>query len=318
MPKEIRMPIREMTNPLIRQCNLKEEKKNQAAFKEALEQTEQTVTLDTLLPQATKLTFRVPKITEAVDADNLLIMEHLQDGHALNTLTNPQNQRLRSDVYQRCFGVHLVDDDLFKSVLDKVHFQVQEKWCELALGHGIVHGDCHPGNIMLSFKPDGHIDVRFNDFGNCITLTEGQRTQYPDIVHLLSNLADPFTPEAMDQTRLDRLVDTLWDEVAISHRANTPAHKLKFKNRLSEEFTKIRDLDLVLDRLADHASFSPEQKAQLRADCETPCFQREMKVIWLSIISACLGSVCKLEGIQLPSSFTRYISAYFRAGVILD
>ncbi|WP_257284151.1 AarF/UbiB family protein [Endozoicomonas sp. SESOKO1] len=319
MPKELRTTIREMTDPFVLECDLKEEKKNQLVFKETLEKTQQTERLDTYwVPQATTLTFKVPKINEAVGADNLLMMEYLQDGHTLNALTDPENEQLRSEVYQRCFGKRLVNDALFRHILEQVHSQIKAKWRELALVHGVVHGDCHPGNIMLSCKPDGHLDVWFIDFGNCISLTEAQRTQYPEIVRLLSNLADPFAQEAMDQARFDRLVDTLWDDVAISHRANTPDNKAQFKNLLRDEFTKLRDLDSAIDRVAERRSLTPLQKAELRANCQDPLFQEEAKVLLLSLISANLGSVCKLRGVQLPSSFTRYISAHFRAGVILN
>ena len=319
LPKEIRMTIREMTDPFILECNLNDEKMHQALFKETLEKTQQTEWLDTdWVPQATTLTFRVPKINEAVGADNLLMMEYLQDGHTLNALINPENRQLRSEVYQKCFGTRLVDDDAFRYVLRRVHSQTKYKWCELALDHGIVHGDCHPGNIMLSFKPGGHIDVWFIDFGNCITLTEAQQNQYPGVIGLLSDLADPYAPEAMDEASLDQLVDTLWDDIAISHRANTPRHKTTFKNLLRDMFNQARDLDFVIDLLAEIKSLTPQEKEGLRRYCQDPLNQEEVKVDLLSWISANLSSACKLQGVQLPSSFTRYIWAHFRAGVVLD
>ncbi|WP_257295123.1 AarF/UbiB family protein [Endozoicomonas sp. YOMI1] len=315
MPKVLKTTLRELTDPFILECQLKEEKKNQTVFKETLERTRQTERLDTYwVPQATTLTFKVPKLTETVDADNLLIMEYLHDGHTLNTLTNPENPQLRSEVYQTCFGTRLVDDRMFQKVLEQVHSQTKEKWRELALEHGIVHGDCHPGNIMLSFKPGGHIDVWFIDFGNCITLTEAQRTQYPDIVRQLSNLTNPFAPEAIDPTRVDRLVDTLWDEIAIRQKANATEKKQIFKTILTEEFIKLRDFDSFIDRM----SMSPEQKALFRLRCQDPEYQTQLKVVILSLISASLSSACQRAGIQLPSSFTRYIASHFRAGVILE
>ncbi|WP_257263926.1 AarF/UbiB family protein [Endozoicomonas sp. ONNA2] len=312
MPKEIRMTIREMTDPFIRECNLKQEKNNLTAFKETLEKTAKEVEIEAdALPTSIKLNFKVPKITEAVDADNLLIMEYLQDGFTLNTLTSPANQQLRSEVYEWCFGEPPEDDDDCEYVLDIVHSIAKEKWLELALKHGMVHGDCHPGNIMVTFKPGGHIDVWFIDFGNCVTLTPAQRTQYPDVVRQLSNLVNPFVTTPLDQTGVDRLVDTLWDEVAISHRANTPEKKEKFKSRLIEDLNELRDLDKVIQR------FPVFQRLVSRANLQDPKFQRELKIQILSLVSARLSACCLLEGIQLPPSFTHYINAHFRAGVIL-
>ncbi|MBO9492485.1 phosphotransferase [Thalassotalea sp. G20_0] len=319
LPKDIRMTIREMTDPYIQECNLKQEKKNQTVFKETLEKTTQTEIIENrLMDKPVTLTFKVAKISEAVNTENLLIMEHINGGHTLNELMNPANEQLRAELYQTCFGQPPLLDCFSKFTLAVVHSQIKAKWRELALKHGIVHGDCHTGNIMLSCKSDHQIDVWFIDFGNCVTLTPAQRTQFPDIVGLLSHLANPFGPEALDQTGIDRLVDILWDEVAISHRANTPENKEKFKNRLIEDLNEFRDLDLLIGRIRALRSMSPEQELEFREDLRDPDFQEDLKIQVLSLVSARLNSSCVQLGIQLPSSFTRYISAHLRAGVILE
>ncbi|WP_257263278.1 AarF/UbiB family protein [Endozoicomonas sp. ONNA2] len=315
LPKTMKTAFRELTDPFIAECQLNEEKKNQTVFKEALEKTDKEVPLELPLLNEKKLTFKVPEITETSDADNLLIMEYLHDAHTLNALANPANKQLRSEIFHRYYSdfPFRYDDFYGMALLGTVHGLVKTKWHELALKHGIVHGDCHPGNIMLRFKPGGHIDVWFIDFGNCIMLTEAQMALYPENVGLLSKLANPYLPEAVNQARVDRLVDIIWDEMAISIEDNTPANKETFKNKMLNSFIALRNYETTINE----SSMSPKDKAILINGFNDPSKKELIRVLFFSFASTTMSSICKEEGIELPSSFTRYNAAHFRAGIDL-
>ncbi|KEI73274.1 AarF/UbiB family protein [Endozoicomonas elysicola] len=316
MPKTIKTTIRELTDPFMEECKLTEEKHNLTTFKEALEKIDHTETLDTYwVPQTTTLTFKVPSLTEDVEADNLLIMDKIHDGHTLNKLTNPDNRQLRAQVYQTCFGTHMIHDDAFLHALEQVHSQTKDKWREMALEHGIVHGDLHPGNIMLSFRSGGNIDVWFIDFGNCISLSDTQRQLYPEVVRLISSLTNPFTSEPINENNLEILTDILWAKIAISHKRNTAEDKQQFKENLRAKLIKLRDPKAAIDK---SNALTSEKKEALKNNLDRPYVQNIVKLLILSITSATLSSICQTEGVQLPPSFTRYIASHFRAGVILE
>lgn len=318
MPK-LKTTIKELTDPFMGECNLLEERRNHIKFKDTLKKVKCTEVLNSIwLPHPQNqvtLTFKAPNLIEDVKADNLLLMEKIHDGYTLNTLTKPENSELRSQLYQKCFGEPMTQDFLLPNLLEDIHQQAKAKWLEMATKHGFVHCDCHPGNIMLNFRQNGHVDVWFVDFGNCLTISENQRKLYPEIVHLLSDLLDPFTSKKLDEAKMDRLVDILWNRVAVGHKDKGPISKRKFKNTLMTKFASSRNPMATVDQATN---LTPKEKEELKKNLDKPFVQNVVRIILLSLISASLSSVCHAEGLKLPSSFTRYVGAHFRAGVVLD
>ena len=315
MPK-VKTTIKELTDSYMDECNLLEERQNHIKFKDTLSKVERTGILGSaLVPQRTTLTFKVPDLIEDVQADNLLFMEKIHDGYTINALSKPENRELWPQLYQKCFGEPMPPEYPFEKLLEDIHQQTKNKWFEMMKKHGVVHADCHPGNIMLGFKPGGQIDVWFVDFGNCLILSEDQRKLYSEILKLLDKLTDSFAYRKLDESGLDKLVNILWDVVAVSHKNKGPESKEAFKNALRTRLIKARDPREAIDQ---SRNLTPAEKEILKERLGERYVQKKVKFAILSLASASLSAVCRAEGLQLSSSFTRYVGAHFRTGFPLD
>ena len=315
MPK-VRTAIRELTDSYIDECNLLAERQNHIKFRDTLSKVECTKTLSNDLAQErTTLVFKAPELIEDVQADNLLFMEKIHDGYTINALSRPENRELLPQLYQKCFGKPIPDGYSFESFLETIHQQIKEKWFALARNQGIVHADCHPGNIMLGFKPGGQIEVWFIDFGNCISLSEDQRKQYPEVLQLLDNLTDPFVSGEFDESGLDKLVNILWDAVAVGHKDKGAESKDALKNALRACIVDARDPKAAID---EAKNLTPAEKEAIKENLGDKEVQKMVKFMILALASASLSAVCRKEGLRLPSSFTRYVGAHFRAGVSIE
>ncbi len=315
MPK-VKATLRELTDSYMDECNLLEERQNHIKFKDTLSKVECTKTLSSdLTPERTTLVFKAPELIDGVQADNLLLMEKINDGYTINALMKPENHELWPQLYQKCFGKPIPDGYSFDRLLETIHQQAKGKWLALARNQGVVHADCHPGNIMLGFKPDGQIEVWFVDFGNCLILSEDQRKQYPEVLQLLDRLTDPFTSEEFDESDLDKLVNILWETVAVNHKDKGSESKDAFRNALRTQIVKARDPKAAIDQ---SKNMTPAEKEAMKEELDDKEIQKMVKFIILSLSSALLSSVCREEGLQLPSSFTRYVGAHLRAGVSIE
>ena len=315
MPK-VRTAIRELTDSYMDECNLLAERQNHIKFKDALKKVICVDTIDfAAVPLRTVLTFNAPSLIEDVKSDNLLLMEKIHDGYTINALSKPENRELWPQLYQKCFGQPMPDGYPFEELLKEIHQQAKEKWFALARNQGVVHADCHPGNIMLGFKPGGQIDVWFIDFGNCISLSEDQRKQYPEVLQLLDNLTDPFVSGEFDESGLDKLVNILWDTVAVGHKDKGSERKDALKNALRACLVEARDPKAAID---EARNLTPAEKEAIKENLGDKEVQKMVKFMILALASASLSAVCRKEGLRLPSSFTRYVGAHFRAGVSIE
>ncbi|WP_299733536.1 AarF/UbiB family protein [uncultured Endozoicomonas sp.] len=314
--------VKEFTDPFVAECDLSQEKSYHQRFASALAKTDTHVTLPNGLgglPQPMTLSFKIPEVIETGHSKRVLMMQNVDGGHTLNQLTNLDNSKLRAEAYQKCLGVVPFSDQLTQFWLKELHQKGKDKWTELKTC-GLVHGDFHPGNIMLSFRQGGEIDLWILDFGNSLALSEKQRSQFTKVVQLMSQQIDPFSKAKINERDMSELVDVIWSQMAISHKDKSEKAKNEFNALLKEQLNTLNDPMEVLKKAA-RTSEDQEKLRKMESDIkghmDNPWVKNMFRMSIQNAFGTVLSSVCKNMGVEIDPAFTHFVFSHTRAGMSL-
>nr|MDT0251663.1 phosphotransferase [Endozoicomonas sp.] len=215
IPKSFKSIVQSTLSAFRDECNLSSEHRKLCGFRTAimaadklgrfshkLEKTKYTTLNGHQIPEPdittieADLSFSVPEAVEPLDPnnDNLLIMQKA-DGHTLATLMT--NRALFSQEFKKCFArdpetvdqQREDDHDELQSLESAILERVSAKWNQVLATQGWVHGDLHPGNIMISFKPDNKIVVSLIDLGNSLKLEDSELQFVKDLFNSVKSFA---------------------------------------------------------------------------------------------------------------------------------
>lgn len=310
LPKWITGYMRDVIDPFQGESSLHEEQGYLMKFKEALAKNPTFETVQFSGNQAT-VSFGIPSIAEQPDEDNVLVMEKVEGGITINQLLSDTEEAksLRASQFLHCFGRQPVNDQECLGLIKQVHLSLKHKWRELASTHGLVHGDFHAGNLMLTFNPGGHIGAWILDLGNCLDLSDQEQAKISEMRRLVtSTLANRMdeTDNFQHDHNLRSLVTFLKDQM--------PAKSGKKFDQKSEE-TLLKTLGKefkssgVIYRLnlADNERYKKTGFGRWHTEIEEPS---------VAFLGTCL--LAKKEGIDLPPYLNRYSFALIRGHLPLN
>lgn len=310
LPKWITGYMRDVIDPFQGECSLLEEQGYLIKFKEALAKNPTCEAVQFSGNQAT-VSFGIPSITEQPDEDNVLVMEKVEGGITLNKLLSDTEEAKsdRASQFLHCFGRQPVNDQECLGLIKQVHLSLKHKWRELASTHGLVHGDFHAGNLMLTFHPGGHVGAWILDLGNCLDLSDQEQAKISEMRRLVtSTLANKMdeTDDFQHDHNLRNLVTFLRDQM--------PAKSGKKFDQKSEE-TLLKTLGKEFKSPGVIYRWNLEDNEKYKKDGSGKWHQ-EIKEPSIAFFAACL--LAKKEGINLPPYFNRYAFALMRGHLPLN
>ena len=211
---DIRKLVQLMCEQYIEECSLQSESQKLSEYRNAMSNTENTVTAEfhsaeradgTLTMcqlnennEKFEINFSVPELIEETRTDNVMIMKKAE-GYTLSEL-NLDNELLNNE-YEKlfCLKPNRVDVNQF---LKAIRNQLQKKWSEMAFKEKLVHGDLHDGNVIISFNPENKsVNLSIIDFGCSSELTE----EKIKILRGYSSVIDEFN--SVDESERKKLDD---------------------------------------------------------------------------------------------------------------
>ena len=279
-------------------------------FKEALAQYPKVETINFSGNQAT-VSFDAPSVTEQPNEDNVLVMEKIEEGVTLNELQGETEEAelLRAEQFFKCFGRQPINDQECIELIEQVHLRLKQKWRDMSSKNRLVHCDFHPGNLMMTFQPGGHVDAWVLDMGNCLDLSDQEQTNISEMGRLVTSALAKQTDETDDfknDQNLRNLVAFLKDQL--------PAKSAKKFDQKSEE-ALLKHLGEEFKDSGKKYRWQLENNRRYKRD-GLGFWHDEIKEPAEGFFVTCL--LAKKEGIHLPVYFNRYSFALARGHLPLN